>query len=259
MLKKRLIFTLIYSDGFFTQSRNFRLQKVGDINWLIKNYKFQETSFSIDELIILDASRKSKLSNNFLKVIEKLAQGCFIPISVGGGVQSINNCRKLFDHGADKIVLNSVLTDNPDESKKITHYFGGQSVISSIDVKKVKTEYIPYKCNGSEKINMQMLDYMNFVIHLGVGEIFLNSIDRDGTGFGFDLDLLKAIDKKINIPLIVGGGAGKYKHFIECYKFQNVEAASTANLFNFIGDGLALTRRKIIENKIDIPIWGENF
>ena len=101
MLKKRLIFTLIYSDGFFTQSRNFRLQKVGDINWLIKNYKFQETSFSIDELIILDASRKSKLSNNFLKVIEKLAQGCFIPISVGGGVQSINNCRKLFDHGAD--------------------------------------------------------------------------------------------------------------------------------------------------------------
>jgi cyclase len=133
------------------QSRNFRLQKVGDINWLLKNYRFQETSFSIDELIILDASRKNKLTTNFLKVIEKLAQGCFIPISVGGGIKSINNCRKLFDHGADKIVLNSLLTDNPDVSKKIIYYFGGQSVISSIDVKKEKSDYIPYKCNGSEK------------------------------------------------------------------------------------------------------------
>ena len=80
------------------------------------------------------------------------------------------------------------MTDNPDVSK-IIYYFGGQSVISSIDVKKEKSDYIPYKCNGSEKIDMQMLKYMNFVIQLGVGEIFLNSIDRDGTGFGFDLDV----------------------------------------------------------------------
>ena len=94
MLKKRLIFTLIYSDGFFMQSRNFRLQRVGNIEWLLKNYKFQETSFFIDELIILDASRVKKLSNSFLNIVEELAKECFIPISVGGGIKSINQCKK---------------------------------------------------------------------------------------------------------------------------------------------------------------------
>jgi len=93
----------------------------------------------------------------------------------------------------------------------------------------------------------------------GSGEILINSIDRDGTGFGFDTELLKKLNSSINLPLIVGGGAGKYQHFIECFKTFNVEAASTANLYNFIGDGLAVTRNKLIENKINIPIWGEVF
>tara|TARA_B100000900_G_scaffold262817_1_gene224070 strand:- start:1868 stop:2662 length:795 start_codon:yes stop_codon:yes gene_type:complete len=259
MLKKRLIFTLIYSDGFFMQSRNFRLQRVGNIEWLLKNYKFQETSFFIDELIILDASRVKKLSNSFLNIVEELAKECFIPISVGGGIKSINQCKKLFNNGADKIVLNSILTDDPESALEITSYYGGQSVVASIDVKKVNSDFLPFKFNGSKNIDMKIRDYMKYVIKLRVGEIYLNSIDRDGTGFGFDTELLKKLDTSINLPLIVGGGAGNYQHFIECFKTFNVEAASTANLYNFIGDGLAVTRNKLIENKINIPIWGEVF
>ena len=132
MLRKRLIFTLIYSDGYFMQSRNFRLQKVGDINWLKKNYKFKRTSFSIDELIILDASRESKLSEQFLNDVENLAMDCFIPISVGGGVDSLEKCKNLFSKGADKIVLNTVLESDIDFVKdqlKFENYAANHSSI----------------------------------------------------------------------------------------------------------------------------------
>ena len=114
MLRKRLIFTLIYSDGFFNQSRNFRLQKVGDINWLEKNYAFKKLAFSLDELIVLDASRGSRDIITFAKNLSRLVEDVFIPICAGGGIRCMEDAEVLFKNGADKIILNTIIYENKD-------------------------------------------------------------------------------------------------------------------------------------------------
>jgi len=255
MLRKRLIFTLIYSDGYFMQSRNFRLQKVGDINWLKKNYKFKRTSFSIDELIILDASRENKLSEQFLNDVENLAMDCFIPISVGGGVDSLEKCKNLFSKGADKIVLNTVLESDIDFVKEASSYYGAQSLVGSIDVKRNDEEYLIFNRNGSSQIKFCLKDYLSHLEKIGIGEIYLNSIDQDGTGFGYDKNLIKAVENN-KLPLIIAGGAGNYSHLMSALKNEKIYAAATANLFNFMGKGLAEARQKLLEENINISKWG---
>lgn len=254
MLRKRLIFTLIYCDGYFMQSRNFRLQKVGDIKWLKQNYKFKKTSFSIDELIILDASRENKLSRQFLDDVESLAMDCFIPISVGGGVDSLEKCKKLFSKGADKIVLNTVLESNIDFVKEASSYYGAQSLIGSIDVKRCDEGYLIFNRNGSSQVNFSIENYFLHLEKIGVGEIYLNSIDQDGTGFGYDKNLIKAVENN-KLPLIIAGGAGNYLHLISALKNEKIYAAATANLFNFMGKGLAEARQKLIEENLNISKW----
>lgn len=255
MLRKRIIFTLIYADGFFMQSRNFRLQKVGDINWLKKNYQFQKISFSLDELIILNASRNEKDMQHFSNVVMEISQDVFIPVSAGGGIRSMEDAERLFNYGADKIVLNSVLHGNPDFVKELVNRYGTQSILASIDYKVGNDGQEIYILDGTEKLNFSLNQYLQYVETLLVGEIYLNSIDKDGTGFGYDIKTVSSIQNEINVPLIIAGGAGNEKHFLEGLKMENVSAVATANLFNFIGNGLPSARRKIIDNKINIARW----
>lgn len=255
MLRKRIIFTLIYNQNYFMQSRNFRLQKVGDIAWLEKNYQFQKISFSIDELIILNATRTDKCISSFAETVSKISENVFIPIAAGGGINSIAEAEILFKQGADKIVLNTLLIKNPKNVAQLIEKYGSQSIIASIDYKKnangtneVFTE------NGNTKIDLSLPEYISYLENLGVGEIYLNSIDKDGTGFGYDIETIDQIDN-LNIPLIIAGGAGNEKHLLEGLKFEHVSAVATANLFNFIGNSLPIARQKILENKINIAKW----
>ena len=107
MLKKRIIFTLLYCDGFFVQSRNFNLQRVGDVAWLEKNYDFKKISYYIDELIILDISRTNKNLNEFIKNLKSITKFCFMPISAGGGIKKFEDVKKILSNGADKVVVNT--------------------------------------------------------------------------------------------------------------------------------------------------------
>jgi len=126
MLRKRIIFTLIYENGFFNQSRNFRLQKVGDINWLERNYKFKELSFSLDEIMVLDATKENKNISEFSKTLERIVDDVFIPVSAGGGIRSIKDAEVLFNSGADKVVLNTVLVEDRELVVKLIKKFGSQ-------------------------------------------------------------------------------------------------------------------------------------
>ena len=236
------------------QSRNFRLQKVGDINWLKKNYKFKHSSFSIDELIVLDASRTEKMSKKFLFDVEELAMDCLIPLSVGGGVDSLEKCKTLFSSGADKIVLNTVLESNIDFVKDASSFYGAQSLIGSIDVKRSDEGFLIFNRNGSSQVKFSLEDYLSHLEKIGVGEIYLNSIDQDGTGFGYDKDLIKAVENN-KLPLIIAGGAGNYLHLISALNNEKIYAAATANLFNFMGKGLAEARQKLLEENINISKW----
>lgn len=247
MLRKRIIFSLIYSDGYFMQSRNFRLQKVGNLNWLEKNYKFQSIAFSLDELIVLNASKIEKNITEFALTVSNLVNDVFIPIAAGGGIRTIKDAELLFNSGADKLVLNTALVESPELVKILVKQYGSQSIVASIDYKKVNGVYEVYIKDGNFKIEMSLIEYIKYLETLEVGEIYLNSIDKDGTGFGYDFESIKSLENEIKTPLIIAGGAGNESHFFEGLQLKTVNAVATANLFNFIGDGLPKSRIKVIE------------
>jgi imidazole glycerol-phosphate synthase subunit HisF len=251
VLRKRIIFTLIYENGLFNQSRNFRLQKVGNIDWLEKNYRLQDIAFSLDEIVVLNASRGDKDIKRFATILNRLVDDVFIPIAAGGGVNSIADAETLFENGADKIVLNSALYENPNMVKEIVQHYGKQSVVASVDY----ADNEVFIENGSKKIDMLLGQYIEYIESLGVGEIYLNSIIRDGTGFGYDIDTIQQVSSKIKVPLIVAGGAGNEKHLLEAIEIEGVSAIATANLFNFMGDGLPKARKAMVDKGVNLVNW----
>ena len=256
MLKKRVIFTLLYDRGRFMLSRNFRLQVVGDMGWLKKNYDFSQVSFSIDELIVLDVSRENRNIDDFCNALKDLTYGCFVPISAGGGVENLETAFKLLRSGADKIVINSLLFKNRAIVDQLAKEFGQQCLVGSLDLKRDKnSDYLICSENGSKVEIGSAVSMINEIIQLPVGEIYLNSIDRDGTGQGLDLDILGALPSGMQKPVILAGGAGNADHLYLGLKDPRVDAVATANLFNFVGKGLQNSRRYLIMNGINLPSW----
>lgn len=258
MLRKRLIFTLIYSDGYFVQSRNFRLQKVGNLNWLERNYKFQSIAFSIDELIILNASKSNKTITEFAETISQLVNNVFIPIAAGGGIRTVEDAEILFKNGADKIVLNTALVENPEFVKFLVRQYGSQSIVASIDYIENNGKTEVYIKDGSIKIEKSLMEYLDYLDKLQIGEIYLNSIQKDGTGFGYDFNTIIKVANQVKVPLIIAGGAGNDYHLAQGLKCDNVNAVATANLFNFIGDGLPNARNLIIQSGENLANWNIN-
>ena len=253
MLKKRIIFSLLYCDGYFVQSRNFNLQKVGDVNWLEKNYDFKKISYFIDELLVLDISRKKKNLDMFLKNLNLISKFCFMPISVGGGINNLHMVKKILSNGADKVVINSNL--NLKLLKEISRTYGQQSIIASIDYKKDRGKYKIFIKNSVEELKISVKDYLMKVVNFPVGEIMLNSIDQDGTGNGIDFKILKFLPKKIKKSIIISGGCGNSIHLSEGLNNKKVDAVSTANLLNFVGDGLKKAREDMLSKNFKLPIW----
>jgi cyclase len=256
MLKKRLIFTLLYSDGQFMLSRNFRLQKVGNLNWLQTNYNFSHISYFIDELIVLDITRGEKNPDEFCTALQKLTEGCFVPIAAGGGIRSIDAAKKLLRSGADKVVINSVLYDENGFIRDLAREFGQQCIVASIDIKcEPNGEYNIWTNSGALCVEGSVKDLIDQVAQDEIGEIYLNSIDRDGTGQGYDLALLNFLPEDITKPIILAGGAGNASHLAAGLTDSRVDAAATANLFNFVGNGLQKARDYLNLNGIDLPLW----
>ena len=251
MLKKRIIFTLLYDNGYFIQSRNFRRQKIGTKEWINKNYNFSFVSNFIDELIILDIS-KIKKRKKFIKACKAVCNKVFVPISLGGGVNSYEDAKLYFNNGADKIVLNTSVYKNPNIIKKISSDYGSSSIIVSIDVKRINGKYIVFVNNGTENTNIILENYIHMISTYNFAEIYLNSIDRDGTGHGIDTNLLNKF-KNLNFKLIISGGLGNFNHFLQAFRHvHKVEAVATSNLLNFVGNSLQIVRSNLLKKKIDL-------
>ena len=255
MIKKRLIFTLLYSEEAFFQSRNYNIQKVGDVNWLKKNYNFNNISFYIDEIIILDISRNQKNKNKFIKSVNKISEFCFVPITVGGGIKSLDDAKFFLRNGSDKILLNTSIFENPKIINQITEVYGEQSLIVGVDLKKIQNDYFIFTNNGQKKIEQNPTEFFNSLHKYNFGELFLNSINQDGTGMGLDYSMLNLLPNEFNKPIILSGGTGNFKHILNGLEKQHVNAISTSNLLNFVGDGLIKTRNKLLSEKIDFPYW----
>ena len=258
MLKKRVIFTLLYDSGSFMLSRNFRLQKVGDLRWLQKNYNFSKVAFFIDELVILDVTRGKRDKKKFLDHVHALTKECFVPIAAGGGIRTIEYARELIGFGADKIVVNSLVAKNPEIISELVTEFGSQCVLAAVDVKQENQRFCVWTENGTVQQAETLDCWLNKLNKLCVGEIYLNSIDKDGTGQGYQENYVKYIPDEMVVPVILAGGAGKWQHFKEGLSLDRIDAVATANLFNFIGNGLEIARATLIKNGFDLPVWNNN-
>ena len=255
MLKKRIIFTLLFENGNFMLSRNFRLQKVGNLDWLQRNYNFAQVAFFIDELIVLDVSRGPRDPDAFCTALEKISAGCFAPIAAGGGVRSVDYARQLLRSGADKVVLNSALTEDPELVGAIASEFGQQCVVGAVDVKRAAGVYGVHIRNGSQLLEIPAREALTWTLSGQVGEVYLNCIDRDGTGQGYDFDTLDLLSPECNIPVILAGGVGNAKHFVEGLEDPRVDAVATAHLFNFVGDGLKKARHMLLDGGAELASW----
>ncbi len=259
MAKKRLIFTLLYNDGGFMLSRNFRLQRAGNIEWLKNNYEFKKIAFTIDELIILDASRCERNLHKFCDHIKLIGQECFIPISAGGGITKHEHAKAILNSGADKLVINTALFEAPSFVKELVSIYGSQCIIASVDVKRQNDNFEIYIDNGSKKIELEFPECIQHIINVGIGEIYLNSMDKDGTGHGYMFDLVAKLNNIVKIPIIIAGGAGNWHHLLEGLQNDMVDAVATASLFNFIGQGFPNARKQLLNNGMNLARWEYNF
>lgn len=256
MLRKRIIFTLLYDHGQFMLSRNFRLQRVGNIEWLEKNYNFSQIAFSIDELIVLDVSRGDRNFNSFCECLKRLTKGCFVPISAGGGIRNLEQAKELLRSGADKIVVNTPVFLDQEFIFFLASEFGKQCVVVALDlIQRRGGGYVIMVENGSREIYGNTEELLASLRDLPIGEIYLNSIDRDGTGQGYNYELLQLIPQDLATPVIMAGGVGNSTHLIEGLANKKIDAVATAHLFNFLGDGLEKARKEIIQSGIDLAKW----
>ena len=256
MLKKRIIFTLLYNGDSFALSRNFRLQRVGDLDWLLQNYDFEKVASFIDELIVLNVTRGPHNLDSFLEALKAIAANCFIPIAAGGNVRSVDQARSLLRSGADKIVVNTPLFRCNKIVKFMTQEFGQQCVVGSVDLKKESDgSYRIYTDQGSHQSSELPGTLLGFLNEQLIGELYLNSINQDGTGQGFDFQLLDLLPKECPVPIILAGGAGNGAHLAQGLAEPRVSAVATAHLYNFVGDGLQRARESLLEEGVDLAIW----
>ena len=253
--KKRIVFTLLYNSGNFALSRNFRLQNIGDYDWLQENYNFSNISFHIDELIILDVTRGEKNKVKFSQLVKNLSENIFVPLTVGGGIERVEDAKLFFDSGADKVSINKSLFNNSDLAKEISSVYGQQCLIASLDVIKKDNVYF-IKTNNGDNFVGELTEFLHREkVSINVGEFYINSINQDGTGNGLDLKLAELIYHNAEIPFIIAGGIGKIKDISDSLKCDYINAVSTAHLLNFIGDALERTRIVCNENQIKLAKW----
>jgi cyclase len=254
LIKKRIIFALLYQDGYFYLSRNFKLQKVGDLNWLINNFGFGVTSNHIDELICLLVKKQptSKDKKQFFSDINELRKKIFIPITLGGGIRDLKDVAAYFNNGADKVLLNTSIFKES-LTKEISAVYGEQSISIMVDYQCDEINGDKVYVNCGTKFKMYLSEFFTKMNTIHFGEIILNSIENDGTGNGLDLKIFKKVPKSCKTkPILLMGGAGKPEHIAEGLKNDNVSGVITANLFNFLGTGLEESRKKSIKQKINL-------
>lgn len=189
----------------------------------------------VDELILLDIDKSNKNQEPDYKIIEQIASECFMPLGYGGGITNIEIIKNLFSVGVEKVILNSSIFDNPGIIKDAANIFGSQSIVASVDVKKnIFGKYEVYSFINREIFEKNIIAYVDKIISYGAGEIFLNSVNKDGMMDGYDYKLLSKVCSIASIPVIACGGAGKIEHFSEAVR-SGASAVAAGSIFIYHG------------------------
>lgn len=206
----------------------------------------------VDELVFLDIDATSEGRETNAEIIEKVSKECFMPLTIGGGINSISTIRKLLNSGADKVVINSAAYTNPQLIIDGAKMFGSQCIVLGVDVKKEKDEYVLYKLSGRVKCQIPLIDHITSMVNIGAGEVFLNDISNDGKMSGYDHELIRLVNDSINVPLIACGGAGNFKHLEDAYHETGVDALAMASIYHFGDNNPIRARAYLMNHEIDI-------
>jgi len=249
MVKKRIIPCLDVKDGRVVKGINFlNLIDAGDPVEQAKHY----SDNGADEICFLDISASLENRNTMVNVVKKTANEVFIPLTVGGGISSIENIQALLKAGADKVSINSAAIKNSNIIKEASEYFGNQCIVVAVDAKKHNNDWFVYSHGGTKKTDLLALNWIEKVQNLGAGEILLTSMDRDGTKSGFDNELLSKVSEFLKIPVIASGGVGALDHFYEGIIKGNADALLAASVFHFNEISIKEVKKYLKQRNINI-------
>ena len=232
MLKKRVIPVLLLKNGRMVKGKKFKdFIDTGDPNTTVKIYSSQDA----DEIVFLNISKDEISKKKFINIINEASKECSMPLTVGGGITNLEDVKELIKSGADKVVITTHLTQDVSIINDIKKKFGSQCIVAGIDYSfsKIKNKIEVLSNCGQTTTNLNFSEYIINLSSLGVGEIFLNSIDNDGIMRGYDLKTIKHVNQLVDTPIIACGGAGKFDHIVNLFKKTGVSAAACSSLFHF--------------------------
>ena len=231
MITKRIIPCLDVRDGRVVKGVNFEgINDVNDPATLAKYY----SQNGADELVFYDITASFEERRLFTEILTEVAKNVFIPLTVGGGINTIEDFDRVLKCGADKVSVNSGAIKNPSLITEAAKKYGNQCVVISADVKRVDGVFTVFSKGGRENTGMEAISWIKRCVDMGAGEVVVNSIDTDGVKNGFDIELLKLVCEAVNVPVIASGGAGSTEHFVKLFKeIPEMSAGLAASVFHF--------------------------
>jgi imidazole glycerol-phosphate synthase subunit HisF len=260
MKKRRMIPVLLLKNGWLVQSKEFkRYQNLGNPITAVKRL----SEWGSDELIYLDISKDNHYDirradqnypnrDNFLEIIEDVSKVTFMPITVGGKINTLNDVEARLKVGADKVSINSGAFESPAFVEEAAREFGAQCIVVSVDAKLEETQYKVYQHKRGKSSDINVLDYVQKIEDSGAGEILLNSVDRDGTSIGYDIQLLSMVSNAVNIPVIACGGVGEWFDFKEALEQTKVDAIAAANIFHYRDQSVYIAKKYLFDKNMNV-------
>ena len=250
MITKRIIPCLDVRDGRVVKGTNFSGLKDVSSPVLLADYYSRSGA---DELVFYDITASSDGRKLFTDILMETASKVFIPLTVGGGINTIDDFDRVLKCGADKVSVNSGAIRNPGLIKEAALKYGSQCVVISADVKRVDGVYRVFAKGGRENTGMEAIDWIVRCVKNGAGEVVLNSIDTDGVKKGFDIEMLKAVSESVDVPVIASGGAGCIQDFITLFKtLPKVDAGLAASIFHYVDVKISDLKKEMKENGIPV-------
>tara|TARA_Y100001954_G_scaffold111339_1_gene120716 strand:- start:707 stop:1471 length:765 start_codon:yes stop_codon:yes gene_type:complete len=249
MLKTRIIPCLDVDNGRVVKGINFvNLKDAGDPVEQANLY----SQNGADEITFLDITATNERRKPMINIIEKTAHKCFVPLTVGGGIKSVQDIEEFLSVGADKVSINSSAINNPDLIKEGAKKFGNQCIVIAIDAKRIKNKWNVFINGGRINTGLDAIEWAKKSESLGAGEILLTSMDKDGTNKGFDLDLTKTISENTSVPIIASGGVGSLNDFVNGVKVGKASALLAASVFHFGKFSITEVKKHLISKNIDV-------
>ncbi|MBR1810822.1 MAG: imidazole glycerol phosphate synthase subunit HisF [Clostridia bacterium] len=252
MITKRIIPCLDVRNGRVVKGTNF--ENLGDVNDPVALASYYSGA-GADELVFYDITASAEGRGLFTDILKKTASTIFIPLTVGGGINTLEDFDRVLKCGADKVSVNSGAIRNPDLIGQAAKKYGDQCVVISADVKRVDGRFTVFAKGGRENTGMEAIGWIKRCVDMGAGEVVLNSIDTDGVKNGFDLEMLDAVCNAVSVPVIASGGAGRAEDFITLFQtLPKVDAGLAASIFHFGEVNIAELKRLLAQNGVNVRL-----